>query len=72
MILVIFSEVGLEIKLILASAAILRLAVGFGGQNLVRNFIAGILMILENQIQVNDVVMMQSKSEISLNTLVNN
>jgi small conductance mechanosensitive channel len=60
MILVIFREVGLEIELILASAGILRLAVGFGAQNLVRNFIAGIFMILENQIQVSDVVMMQS------------
>lgn len=55
MILVIFREVGLEIGPILASAGILGLAVGFGAQNLVRDFIAGFFMILENQIRVGDV-----------------
>lgn len=56
MALVIFREVGLEIGPILASAGILGLAVGFGAQNLVRDFIAGFFMILENQIRVGDVV----------------
>ncbi len=55
MILVVFREVGLEIGPILASAGILGLAVGFGAQNLVRDFIAGFFMILENQIRVGDV-----------------
>ncbi len=55
MTLVIFREVGIEIGPILASAGILGLAVGFGAQNLVRDFIAGFFMILENQIRVGDV-----------------
>lgn len=55
MLLVIFREVGLEVGPILASAGILGLAVGFGAQNLVRDFIAGFFMILENQIRVGDV-----------------
>lgn len=55
MILVTFREIGLEIGPILASAGILGLAVGFGAQNLVRDFIAGFFMILENQIRVGDV-----------------
>jgi small conductance mechanosensitive channel len=72
MILVVFREVGLEIGPILASAGILGLAVGFGAQNLVRDFIAGFFMILENQIRVGDVAMMQSKSELSLDVPVKN
>lgn len=60
MTLVIFREVGLEIGPILASAGILGLAVGFGAQNLVRDFIAGFFMILENQIRVGDVAIINS------------
>lgn len=60
MTLVIFREVGLEIGPILASAGILGLAVGFGAQNLVRDFIAGFFMILENQIRVGDVAIINN------------
>jgi small-conductance mechanosensitive channel len=60
MALVIFREVGLEIGPILASAGILGLAIGFGAQNLVRDFIAGFFMILENQIRVGDVAIINS------------
>jgi small-conductance mechanosensitive channel len=54
-ILVVMRELGIEIGPILASAGILGLAVGFGAQNLVRDFISGFFMILENQIRVGDV-----------------
>jgi small-conductance mechanosensitive channel len=53
--LVVLREVGVEIGPILASAGIAGLAVGFGGQNLVRDVIAGFFMILENQVRVGDV-----------------
>lgn len=53
--LVILKEVGVEIGPILASAGIVGLAVGFGGQNLVRDVISGFFIILENQIRVGDV-----------------
>lgn len=53
--LVILRELGVEIGPILASAGILGLAIGFGAQNLVRDFISGFFMILENQIRVGDV-----------------
>lgn len=53
--LVFLKELGVEIGPILASAGILGLAVGFGGQNLVRDIISGIFIILENQIRVGDV-----------------
>ncbi len=53
--LVILQEVGVEIGPILAGAGILGLAVGFGGQNLVRDVISGFFIILENQVRVGDV-----------------
>jgi len=60
MTLVIMRELGLEIGPILASAGILGLAIGFGAQNLVRDFISGFFMILENQIRVGDVAIINN------------
>ena len=53
--LIILREFGVDIAPILASAGIAGLAVGFGGQNLVRDVISGFFMILENQVRVGDV-----------------
>jgi small conductance mechanosensitive channel len=50
------SELGLNIAPIIASAGILGLALGFGAQSLVRDFLSGIFMILEDQYGVGDVV----------------
>ncbi|MCA1794961.1 MAG: mechanosensitive ion channel family protein, partial [Desulfobacteraceae bacterium] len=54
-ILTILREIGVNIGPILASAGIVGLAVGFGAQNLVRDFISGFFFILENQVRVGDV-----------------
>lgn len=54
-ILVILREIGVEVGPLIASAGIVGLAVGFGAQNLVRDFISGFFMILEDQIRVGDV-----------------
>jgi len=53
--LVVLKEFGVEVGPILASAGVVGLAVGFGAQNLVRDFISGFFIILENQIRVGDV-----------------
>jgi small conductance mechanosensitive channel len=53
--LVLLKEFGVEVGPIIASAGIVGLAVGFGAQNLVRDFISGFFIILENQIRVGDV-----------------
>lgn len=55
LLLLILKEVGVDIAPILAGAGILGLAVGFGAQNLVRDFISGFFFILENQVRVGDV-----------------
>jgi moderate conductance mechanosensitive channel len=47
---------GLNLAPILASAGIVGVAVAFGAQNLVRDFISGMLMLLEDQFGVGDTV----------------
>ena len=46
---------GFDIGPILAGAGVVGLAVGFGAQNLVRDVISGLFILMENQIRVNDV-----------------
>lgn len=55
-VLAILSTVGLDVRPFLASAGIIGLAIGFGAQNLVRDFLSGIFMLLEDQYGVGDVV----------------
>ena len=47
---------GFEIGPILAGAGIVGLALGFGGQYLIRDIITGLFIILENQYRIGDVV----------------
>ena len=48
-------KLGIDIAPIIAGAGIVGLAVGFGAQELVRDFISGFFMLLENQIREGDV-----------------
>ena len=52
----ILSELGVNIAPIIASAGIIGLALGFGAQSLVKDFLSGIFMIFEDQYGVGDVV----------------
>ncbi len=52
----ILSELGLNIAPIIASAGIVGIALGFGAQSLVKDFLSGIFMIFEDQYGVGDVV----------------
>ena len=55
-ILMILQEFGMKIGPILAGAGIVGVAVGFGGQYLIKDVITGLFMILENQYRIGDVV----------------
>jgi moderate conductance mechanosensitive channel len=50
------SELGVNIAPIIASAGIIGLALGFGAQSLVKDFLSGVFMIFEDQYGVGDVV----------------
>jgi small conductance mechanosensitive channel len=52
----ILSELGVNIAPIIASAGIIGIALGFGAQSLVKDFLSGIFMIFEDQYGVGDVV----------------
>jgi len=55
-IMMILDALGLEIAPLIASAGIVGVALGFGGQWLIKDIIAGLFIILENQFRVGDVV----------------
>lgn len=52
----VLSEFGVDIAPIIASAGILGIALGFGAQSLVRDFLAGVFIFIEDQYGVGDVV----------------
>ncbi len=54
-ILIFLKKINIDIAPILAGAGIIGLAVGFGAQELVRDFITGFFILLENQIRTGDV-----------------
>ena len=54
--LMVLDVVGLPIGPLLASAGIVGVAVGFGAQTLVKDFLSGIFLILEDQFGVGDVM----------------
>lgn len=54
--MLILGELGVNLAPLIASAGIAGIALGFGAQNLVKDFIAGLFMLLEDQYGVGDVV----------------
>ena len=54
--LMVLSEIGINIAPLLAGAGIIGVAIGFGSQKLVQDFITGIFLLLENAMQVGDYV----------------
>jgi len=53
---VILGDLGINLAPLLASAGVVGIAIGFGAQNLVRDYLAGIFMLLEDQYGVGDVI----------------
>ena len=70
----IMKEVGANITPLLTGAGVVGLAIGFGAQNIVRDFFNGFLILLENQYRVGDVVGIGGKAgvveTISLRTTI--
>ncbi|MCZ4519001.1 mechanosensitive ion channel family protein [Rhodococcus ruber] len=55
-VLSVLDVIGVNVAPFIASAGIVGVALGFGAQNLVRDFLSGIFMLLEDQYGVGDVV----------------
>ncbi len=61
-ILIALSEIGINIAPLLAGAGVVGIAVGFGAQTLVKNFLTGMAIILEDSMAVGDVVELGNKA----------
>lgn len=55
-VVMILSELDVNLGPLVAGAGIVGIAVGFGAQNLVRDFVSGIFMLIEDQYGVGDVI----------------
>ncbi len=53
---IILSELGINIAPVLAGAGVAGIALGFGAQSVVKDIIAGVFIVMENQYRVGDVV----------------
>lgn len=54
--LMVATEFGIKIAPLLASAGVIGLALGFGGQYLIKDVISGLFIILENQYRIDDFI----------------
>jgi moderate conductance mechanosensitive channel len=54
--LTILGDLGIDLTPLLASTAVLGVALGFGAQNLVRDYLGGILILVEDHYGVGDVI----------------
>ena len=53
---VILGDLGINLAPLLASAGVVGVAIGFGAQNLVRDYLSGVFMLVEDQYGVGDVI----------------
>lgn len=58
----VLGELGFNLTPIIASAGVIGVAVGFGAQNLVKDFLSGVFMLLEDQYGVGDIIDVGSTS----------
>jgi small conductance mechanosensitive channel len=73
-VMMILRRLGIDVAPIIAGAGILGLAVGFGAQELVRDFIAGFFILMENQVRAGDVAIINGTGgvveQVGLRTVV--
>src|SRR5271166_5080792 len=72
--LMILKEMNFDIRPLIAGAGVAGVAIGFGAQNIIKDVLGGVFLMMENQIRVNDVAVINGKTglveEINLRTTV--
>jgi len=72
--MLILRKLGIDIAPLIAGAGLIGLAVGFGAQELVRDFISGFFILLENQVRAGDVAIVNGTGglveQVGLRTIV--
>jgi len=61
-VLIVLSEFGFNIGPFLAGAGVIGLALAFGAQELIKDFVTGVFIVMENQYRVGDVVELNGQS----------
>src|SRR5579862_5015100 len=73
-VLMILKEMNFDVRPLLAGAGVAGVAIGFGAQNIVKDVLGGLFLMMENQIRVNDIAVINGKGglveEINLRTTV--
>lgn len=74
MVMIFLKKIGIEIAPLLTGAGIIGIAIGFGSQELVKDMISGLFLLMENHIRAGDVVEINGKSglveKIGLRTII--
>jgi moderate conductance mechanosensitive channel len=72
--LMILKEMNFDVRPLLAGAGVAGVAIGLGAQNIIKDVLGGVFLMMENQIRVNDVAVINGKTglveEINLRTTV--
>jgi small-conductance mechanosensitive channel len=72
--LMVLKEMNFDVRPLLAGAGVAGVAIGFGAQNVIKDILGGMFLMLENQIRINDVAVINGKGglveEINLRTTV--
>jgi small conductance mechanosensitive channel len=72
--LMVLKEMNFDVRPLLAGAGVAGVAVGFGAQNIIKDVLGGLFLMMENQIRINDVAIINGKGglveEINLRTTV--
>jgi small-conductance mechanosensitive channel len=72
--LMILEEMNFDVRPLLAGAGVAGVAIGLGAQNIIKDVLGGMFLMMENQIRVNDVAVINGKTglveEINLRTTV--
>jgi small-conductance mechanosensitive channel len=72
--LMVLKEMNFDVRPLLAGAGVAGVAIGFGAQNIIKDVLGGMFLMMENQIRINDIAVINGKGglveEINLRTTV--
>jgi small conductance mechanosensitive channel len=72
--LMVLKEMNFDVRPLLAGAGVAGVAIGLGAQNIIKDVLGGLFLMMENQIRINDVAIINGKGglveEINLRTTV--